>query len=460
MKKLTLLLGCMIYLHAQAQTVLTIPFEKVKDRSYTLSDTFKYGNKYVIEITNINRHVFSVVSKVEQEDFNTDLPAIFSGIKLPGFATLSLPGAQSAGGVEALAGGQKSKFDGNLDKINDQLHIIDTCYQHMKQVSRLSTTIAALLRDCDRTFADVKNELVTKTKKVLLDKNASNQAEQLKKDILSYIDNSRAAVKTMIPLVWTIPETGIIPNQAQVASVVETAIKLVEEMEKLEKENKIQMLIDNYNRINKSNFTYVSEPFVASKDEVKVNMVFKADTLLTCDYPNRLYVKKTIPTVGGIKVDFSTGVFASGRLKNNENYFFSQDLYYLTSAKDSITTIQQKDQGTQAILSIGALAHIYWRVKGKFNVALSPGVSTTVAFDSFLFHLGLSTTLGRQERLVLTVGTTLKESIILDRRYAVNVAKKRDEYPAEVPTIKVFPRGGAFFALTYNLSSLKKTKEE
>jgi len=111
------------------------------------------------------------------------------------------------------------------------------------------------------------------------------------------------------------------------------------------------------------------------------------------------------------------------------------------------------------LLSIGAFAHLYKRTGRQVIWALSPGVSTTTAFDGFLFHLGGSALLGRETRLVITLGATFKESAQLDQRYRVDATYPTEALPREVPTVKVFPRAGWFVALTYNLSSFKKSEE-
>ena len=138
-----------------------------------------------------------------------------------------------------------------------------------------------------------------------------------------------------------VPAADVSPNASEVAPIVALALQKVEEMDKLAKANKIQELIDNYNRLNRANFTYITEPFKATGDEISLRLTLRADTLLTFNYPNRLTTQSTIPVVGGWKVDFSTGVFFSGRFSKNN--FFGQELYYEGAYEDSSSSfIRQK----------------------------------------------------------------------------------------------------------------------
>ncbi|WP_247236431.1 hypothetical protein [Telluribacter sp. SYSU D00476] len=484
---------------------IQIDFSKLKDGSWknALPDTLAYGGKYIIKIDNINRHLFKVDGTVGQKDFNVDLPSIFGTIKLPGFMTFELPSISPASHFSTIRGTEKMASDSVVIKfaeIKSPLSIIEENYLYLQKVARLSNTIKALQMDCGHGYAAIERMLRDSTNKALSLKDGTSRSEQIEvlgNNSLARIEKARKAGQMLEGLQeellmkiqakidtndkiiqrWVLsplkPQSNNFKNEsekyiqaqldkkegerriADVNSTIQRALKMVEELEKIEADNKIQLLVDSYKRINPSNFTYVSDPIKISKDETELKFVFKADTLLTCNYPNKLTMQEDIPTVGGWKVDFSTGVFFSGGLGGKG--FFGQEVYYLASSDDSTKTIiREKDAGGRLLMSLGALAHIYKRSINNTKLVISPGVSTTTAFDSFMFHLGLSAIFGRKDRFVITLGTTLKESTILDKRYEVDTPYSTKELPKEVPTIKVFPRGGWFLSLTYNLSSLKK----
>lgn len=458
MIKNILLFLCSLWVwQVQAQSVIIVPFNDIKDGLYKWPPQLIHGREYTIEVTDVNRSLFGVEGTVNQRDFNVALPGLLSGFRLPGFATLSLPETKDAGPniLEMPEAGQEA-----LREIDHQLETINDCYGYLEEVGRLGNVITNLLRDCERPYGTLEEELMRITNAVLLvDKEGrAEQVDQLRDECLECVAAVRYARNVIVSQVLRIPATGVSPSATEIAPIVEMALKKVEEMDKLAKENKIQDLLDNYNRLNPANFTFVSEPFKATRDEVNLHLSFRADTLLACNYPNRLTAQSTIPVVGGWKVDFSTGVLMSGRFMNNN--FFGQELYYEGAYEDSSHSfIRQKRSGTRLLLSIGAFAHLYKRTGRTVSWAISPGVSTTTAFDGLLFHLGGSALLGRETRLVITLGGTFRESTLLDRRYRVDRAYPKESLPQEVPTIRVFPRVGWFLALTYNLSSFKVSKE-
>lgn len=458
-KKLLLLVFSLWAWQAPAQSVIIVPFNDIKDGLYKWPQSLTYGREYTIAVTDINRNLFRAESTVDQRDFNVALPGVPSGFQLPGFATLSLPETKDAN-AEAKIKEMPESAQEALREIDHQLETINDCYGYLEEVGRLGNVITNLLRDCERPYGTLEEELMRITNAVLLvDKEGrAEQVDQLRDECLECVAAARYARNVMVSQVLRIPAAGVSPSATEIAPIVAMALQKVEEMDKLAKENKIQELLDNYNRLNRANFTYVSEPFKATKDEVNLHLSFRADTLLTCNYPNRLTAKSRIPVVGGWKVDFSTGVLMSGKFMNNN--FFGQELYYEGAYEDSNHSfIRQKQAGARLLLSIGAFAHLYKRTGRVVSWAISPGVSTTTAFDGFLFHLGGSALLGRENRLVITLGGTFRESTLLDRRYQVDKAYPKESLPQQVPTIRVFPRVGWFLALTYNLSTFKASKE-
>lgn len=459
MKRLLLLLCSLWVWQVQAQSVISIPFNDIKDGLYKWPTSLTHGQEYTIEVTDVNRSLFGVEGRVNERDFSVALPGVPSGFRLPGFATLSLPETKDADAawdiMEMPESGQEA-----LREIDHQLETINDCYGYLEEVGRLGNAITNLLRDCERPYGTLEEDVMRITNAVLLvDKEGrAEQVNQIQDECLECVAAARYARNVIVAQALRIPTANVSPNATDIAPIVAMALQKVEEMDKLAKENKIQDLLDNYNRLNPANFTFVSEPFKATRDKVNVSLSFRADTLLACNYPNPLTVQSTIPVVGGWKVDFSTGMLMSGKFRNNN--FFGQELYYEGGGDDSgHSFIRQKQSGARLLLSVGAFAHLYKRTGRAVSWAISPGLSTTTNFDGLLFHLGGSALLGRETRLVITIGGTFRESTLLDRRYRVDTKYPTQSLPRDVPTIRVFPRAGWFLALTYNLSSFKVSKE-
>lgn len=235
--------------------------------------------------------------------------------------------------------------------------------------------------------------------------------------------------------------------------LLEKASSSLKDVNDFDNDNKIQNLVDAYNSINITNFTFTSEDIEVDSDEVKFEYKIIPQKLLPCEKPDKLSISKTLVTRKGVKIDFSTGGF----INYGGQDFLGRDIQYKPDPSDeAYTTIQAKDGGKRSLLSVGALMHIYYRFGTKFNIALSPGLSSTTGFDALNFHIGLSAIMGRKQRVVLTFGHTLKQSKILDKNYQFDFKYKKKELPEAPPTITVFPVGGWLFGLTYNLSKLKK----
>jgi hypothetical protein len=222
---------------------------------------------------------------------------------------------------------------------------------------------------------------------------------------------------------------------------------IVLEVMKFRDENNIQELVDNFNRINPSNFTFLSDPVKAKSDIVKFDIKIISDKQLPCNIPSKTAISETYKVIGGLKLDFSTGVFASW---GNQD-FLGRDIQY-KHVNDSTVKIESRDGGTRLLLSVGALMHIYCRSGSNFNWAISPGVSTTTAFDGINLHLGVSAIIGGENRCVITFGGVLRESKILDKNYTYDTQYSTKDIPDSPPTVKVFPRAGMFLGLTYNFS--------
>lgn len=236
-----------------------------------------------------------------------------------------------------------------------------------------------------------------------------------------------------------------------ITAIVAKAGDAVTEMKKFRDENKINELVTNYKMINESNFTYYSDPQKIKGDVAKFKLKISAEKPLPCNTPTKVSISETYKTVGGWKVDFSTGLF----FNTGNADFLGREIQY-KPVNDSTVQIQTKDGGKRVLLSVGALMHIYCRSGKKVNYAFSPGLSTTTAFDGINFHLGGSVLFGMEDRLVITAGLVIREAKILDRNYEFDTNYAKKLLPEAPPTIKVFPKAGGFLSLTYNWSKVKK----
>jgi len=460
--------------------------EKIGDKL----NEVKYGKKYILKINNINRSLYKISSTITQEDNNIKLPEIFKGIKLPSYLSLALPDSPDVGSVkDGLAALPSNE---NEDSYKSEVDNIKNSYIEFQKLANLNNEFKNLYASCSMPYIEINNELI-KLAQGFTGDNSNNekkyQEDKLKQKINTLINtviNSSQKIEELLPKTITAINKKIIEKKYRIyewdaiqmpktdpdykngyitykllnddvsksKSYIESlkslkteANKLVAELRKYRDDNNIQTLLDNYNLINKSNFTYVSNPIKVKSDEVKFDLKITSENRLKCDKDNEVVILKTLKTKGGWKVDFSTGIFFNG---GNDD-FLGRELQY-KAINDSISTIQSKDGGDRMLLSVGALMHIYYRNGGKINWALSPGLSTTSELDGLNFHLGASAIFGRKNRLVITSGVTMREVKILDKNYDFDVEYNKSELPESPPTIKVFPKFGWFLSLTYNFS--------
>lgn len=457
--------------------------------------TLKFKEKYIVEIENINLSLYKVEGTVSQKFFNTEMPEIFKGITLPGFLNTKLPAIKDAAQQAKIASmDASSELKLKQQAIEQNLQIIANALEKIKATVKLNNTYKNLFADCEKKFTKIlaDKQAATATYLGTTHSTEAEYADGLKQYLNNTIANAIAAQKAIdkdLPVFYNELESSLqIANLKKTIEELESKmvndIKLseaekitlnaakkkiatfeglkkdldeqlaeakgfIDELKKFDDENKVEDLVNNYKIINKNNFTYIEE-FQVKQDEVQIEIKVSAENRLVCDIPAKKTYAATYRTKGGWKLDFSTGVFVNG----GNSDFLGREWYYKEVVTDTVT-VNYKDGGKRLLLSVGALMHLYFRSGKKVNFAISPGLSTTTAFNGLNFHLGGSVIFGGENRFVLTAGLVLREVKILDRDYTYNTRYEKKAVPAEVPTIKVFPKAGWFFGLTYNWSKLK-----
>jgi hypothetical protein len=410
------------------------------------------GTRIVVEIRNLNRSLYKVNGAVTQREFNTELPDIFSAIELPGYLTFELPGP-SDGGEQSLlptVDSLREAFEKNLTSIRSAVSLVDAAPDY-------NNLLINAFRSCDTPYEMLEDRVVRGTADFLgrpFRHNRVEQAKQIQDRLTRAIEVAVTAGEDNQEIVYEYLKR-IGNGKPDLVKEIQAALKSSNDhvvgLKKFRDANRIQSLVDNYNMINPSNFTFVTDTIVVSGDEINVNVVIEAVRLLPCDRAGRMVINDTYRTKGGWKVDFSPGLF----LNSGSDDFMGFGYQYV-AVSDTTTTIQRSDGGSSALLSIGALMHIYRRSGTNLNFAFSPGLSITTAFDGLNFHAGASAIIGSRQRLVLTLGMTFREAEVLDKHYQLNTIYPEDALPGNPPTVKVFPKSGWFAGLTYNWSRLRK----
>jgi hypothetical protein len=85
---LFLLIGTTLFSQIAPDTIL-VDFLNIKN--ITKYKQVKNEHKYILKIENVNQSLFKIESNISQQEFNIEMPDIFSGIKLPTYLNLTLP---------------------------------------------------------------------------------------------------------------------------------------------------------------------------------------------------------------------------------------------------------------------------------------------------------------------------------------------------------------------------------
>lgn len=243
-------------------------------------------------------------------------------------------------------------------------------------------------------------------------------------------------------------------NASAIKDMTDLAAKaktLSSDITKLNEEGKLYALINDIRKVNESNYTYLSEIVKMKKDEVKFNFSATSDGQLPCNTPNEQKFEVVLRTKGGVKLDFSTGVFF-----NFGTHTFLGNEYYYKPINDSVSQIRRTETGKRTLLGIGALMHVYQRSPAPVKLGAALGASTTTSFDAVNLHLGASLIFGDKDRLCLSGGFAFREAKLLDANYKENTDYSKKLLPEAVPTYKKFPKTGYFLSFTYNISRFSK----
>jgi hypothetical protein len=201
---------------------------------------------------------------------------------------------------------------------------------------------------------------------------------------------------------------------------------------------------------NPNNFFVVSDPVQAEKDIINFDVKIspRKDLSSTANLENRQF-STTVPITGGVKIDFSTGLFLTTGL-HDRRYSISQ-----SSTDTLVSTISEYKNNNIAQLSLGALMHISKRTTDYFKPGFTfgLGLNSTDLANASVF-IGASGMFGSQERFIASLGLSLAKVDYLKGEYEIDKEYKTVNINTEL-TEKTM-RAGFFISFTYNLTNKKK----
>lgn len=237
-------------------------------------------------------------------------------------------------------------------------------------------------------------------------------------------------------------------KELAVSNIFDGLLKKVEasysQVATMEKENFLFNLRQNYDKINRGNFTYISSSFTAAKDIMSTTIKIEPKEALTCGNNYERLNTDISGRVTGFKMNFSTGLFLLGGKKIFDRSYVATPI----DGDANNSKIEEVKSREKFAPSIGALMHFYRKRASGFNWGGNFGLSVNNE-TKLNYHLGLSALFGEEQRIVVSLGFTLARVRLLNSEYQID-----GKIPKTITTIPTenFYRIGSFISLTYNLS--------
>lgn len=512
MKVFLLCLILIIFFNASSQTIVTLSypgnFPKEKKVKVTTGDTV------IVKVMNVNRKIFKVETSDTQTDFNVTVPELLKSLKFPSFLNLSLPDAVGPDGLALAdtAAAANENISTLKTRIEELFENIERSGKKLEASILLYNNLQKVFKDCNLTTNDIKGQLKSQTHSYLqladplanfdssqllrhledtlrsLRPQAEQNFRDLQNALASYIPLVKASQSDVLKMMQkvrkeaqdvitsrrssfserqeakqadSILQIQINRTKADQETFKETEAGIKEQLEKaqetldlmyeFEKDDKINTILSLYAVMNNNrNFEFESDILVAKKDEVRYKIAIVPEELNSCGGINKKTSEVIIRTKGGLKIDFSTGLFLMGGSEE-----FLGKTYYWENIDATTRKIVAAERGTRLQLGIGAMVHFYKRTYKMVKPAFSAGASTTANFDDLNFHIGPSLIVGDKDRIIISTGLALKSAKVLDRQLKTDHAYNKEESPDDIPTVSQFPKAGWFIGVTYNISRFK-----
>lgn len=244
-------------------------------------------------------------------------------------------------------------------------------------------------------------------------------------------------------------------DELKVKSSVATLYDEIELLKSLTVKGNYAEIFQNINTLyaelrNNNNFSVVSDPVQAEKDIINfdIKITPRKNISASGNFESRQFTT-SVPIKGGVKIDFSTGLFITTGL-HDRKYSISQ------TSNDTLKSIISEDKNNNvAQVSLGALMHISPRWTNNFKPGFSFGfgLNTTDISNANIF-IGVSGILGSHERFIVSSGLSLANVKYLKGSYDLETEYITTSLDDEI-TEKAL-RAGWFISFTYNLTNLKK----
>ena len=417
--------------------------KKVSQNNYS-----EYGQYTILKIEDINRFLFDVEIKTTQTSIESDLNNEF---------------------ISRITHSEDNSSESEVDEKTEELDESTTetaetnkgtpgeksLSERVVDYKLFALRVNKAFHDLERTKT-IKNKLLNVIKTEQLTYRIALDEVQKIEDTYADIENLESL---LINFFKAINDYTIAYSITQTDTALRDDNSIIRAIKDVDSEiKKLKTLVDNANYPNifeeismlrralkiEQNFSAISEPVFCEKDMIEFDIAIKPKS----DLNSRIGTtgsnfKLKTPITGGVRFDFSTGLFGLFGL-NDYSYHLVPN-----SSEPSKSVIVEDERNDKAILSLGIMMHISARSASEFKPALSFGlglnaddISETNAYG------GISMMLGKENQVVLSVGAALAKIDYLAGKYKVGDLIPSSEAGTGL-TEKVY-RVGFFASLTYN----------
>jgi hypothetical protein len=361
----------------------------------------------------------------------------------------------------------KSEIKNQEDKITELNKTIDNEFLKKTTEIHVNSRIVSESFDQLEEAKTIKNKLIRITLTDGLDyQKAIDKINQLTSEypfilkpekLLSSFQSSYNSYKTSLQLysINTAVKKHFGDDEGKLRESIAPLSTEVEDIKKKVEKYDYTKLFEEINQLitelrNENNYFICSDPVQAKKDIINYNVKItprKGVESLTALENRNFNIE--VPIKGGVKIDFSTGLFVTTFLHDRK---YSKTI----SANDTSQSIITENQNNSlAKLSLGALMHISPRSTGncKLGFTFGLGLNSTDLTNAQIF-VGGSAMFGSNERFIVSTGVSLANVDYLNGKYSLNTPTKNTTIDNTLTEKSL--RAGLFVSFTYNLTNKKK----
>ena len=482
-------------LYKKGNTEIPLTFVN-SDDSLPADFYIRRNSRIHYKIVDINKSLYNINFSGANKEEHSTVPKIFElfdKIDLSKVDTAMKNKTNTEGGaitdpILALLGKAFGRAEPKVSKyINERaslvsrMHQYNLAYKKLQGLNEHNKNLVLLSQDACRTFKLIDADKSTTTKTILsahdykggatdfelrnglraaatqnleqLDKLYAEIQELYDKVQLLKVESDAVVASEIKKLQKNAKALSEIAQAKEIDAKIQTSIEvsLAEikqskvQVDKLKEGDFTNNLIKTFDRINVSNWVYISPPFKATKDILEITIDIQPKQPLECSNFAEKFNGVYEGRVTGFKIDYSTGLF----LLQGKNLF---DRTYKTEPIEDDTVnnlLIQNANKTKVLPAIGALMHFYWKGRGFVNMSGSFGLSVNNE-TRLNYHGGVSALFGQEQRVILTFGATLSNVSMINDSY--QAGQKIPKTVTTIPTSN-YHRWGTFLALSWNLAA-------